>query len=41
MKMQPLGYPEMFVRNYHYLLRNNPEERSSPVATSSVQLGVV
>jgi hypothetical protein len=21
----PVGYPETSVRNYHYLLRNNPE----------------
>ena len=29
LKMEPIGCPEMWVRNYHYLLRNNPEERSS------------
>ena len=28
-KMRPIGCPETSVRNYHYLLRNNPEERSS------------
>jgi len=27
--MGPIGCPEMSVRNYHYSLRNNPEERSS------------
>jgi hypothetical protein len=28
-RMGPIGCPEMSVRNYHYSLRNNPEERSS------------
>jgi len=28
-KMGPIGCPETSVRNYHYSLRNNPEERSS------------
>jgi hypothetical protein len=27
--MGPTGCPESSVRNYHYWLRNNPEERSS------------
>jgi hypothetical protein len=27
--MEPKGCPETSVRNYHYSLRNNPEERSS------------
>jgi len=27
--MGPIGCPETSVRNCHYLLRNNPEERSS------------
>jgi hypothetical protein len=27
--MGPIGRPETSVRNYHYSLRNNPEERSS------------
>jgi len=27
--MGPRGCPETSVRNYHYTLRNNPEERSS------------
>jgi phosphoribosyl-AMP cyclohydrolase len=27
--MRPIGCPETSVRNYHYSLRNNPEERSS------------
>jgi len=26
--MEPLGCPEMSVRNYHYSLLHNPEERS-------------
>ena len=26
--MRPIGCPETSVRNYHYALRNNPEERS-------------
>ena len=29
MKMGPMGCPDMSVRNYHYSLRNNPEEHSS------------
>jgi hypothetical protein len=28
-KMGPTGCPETSVGNYHYSLRNNPEERSS------------
>jgi hypothetical protein len=27
--MEPIGCRETSVRNYHYLLRNDPEERSS------------
>jgi hypothetical protein len=27
--MEPIGCLETLVRNYHYSLRNNPEERSS------------
>ena len=27
--MGPIGCPETSVRNYQYLLRNSPEERSS------------
>jgi hypothetical protein len=27
--MGPIGFPEALVRNYHYWLRNNPEERIS------------
>jgi len=27
--MGPIGCPETSVRNYHYLLRNNPEECST------------
>jgi hypothetical protein len=26
--MEPIAYPETSVTNYHYSLRNNPEERS-------------
>ena len=26
--MGPIGCPETSIRNYHYSLRNNPEERS-------------
>jgi hypothetical protein len=29
LKMGPIGCPETAVRNYHYSLRNDPEERSS------------
>jgi hypothetical protein len=29
LKMGPIGCPETSVRNYHYSLRNNSEERSS------------
>jgi hypothetical protein len=29
MKTGPIGCPETSVRNYDYLLRNNPEDRSS------------
>jgi hypothetical protein len=29
MKMDLIGYPEMLVRNYHYLQLNNPEQHSS------------
>jgi len=28
MEMEPIGCPETSLRNYHYLLRNDPEERS-------------
>jgi len=27
--MGPIGCPKTLVRNYHYSLRNNPEQRSS------------
>jgi hypothetical protein len=27
--MRPIGCPETSVRNYHYSLRNNPEEHNS------------
>jgi hypothetical protein len=29
LKKEPIGCPEMLVRNYHYLLNNSPEECSS------------
>jgi len=29
--MGPIGCPETSVRNYHYWLRNNPEERRAQV----------
>jgi hypothetical protein len=29
LKMGPIGCPKMLVRNYHYALRNNPEEHTS------------
>jgi len=29
LKMESIGCPETSVRNYHYTLRNDPEERSS------------
>jgi len=29
LKMGPIGCPEKSVRNYHYTVRNSPEERSS------------
>jgi hypothetical protein len=32
-KMGLIGYPETSVRNCHYLLRNDPEERSSELLT--------
>jgi hypothetical protein len=28
-RWNPIGYPETSVRNYHYSLRNDPEEHSS------------
>jgi len=30
-KMGPIGCPETSVRNYHYSLRNNPEEAGSQI----------
>jgi hypothetical protein len=29
LEMEPTGCPESSAQNYHYSLRNNPEERSS------------
>jgi len=29
LKMGPIDCPETSVRNYYYILRNSPEERSS------------
>jgi hypothetical protein len=31
MKMEPIGCPETWVRNYHYLVHNNPKELSSHI----------
>jgi len=35
LKMGPLVYPETSVRNDHYLLRNNPEERGGSLQSST------
>jgi hypothetical protein len=35
LKMGPTGCPETSVRNYHYSLHNNTEERSSEVYSTS------
>ena len=32
-KMEQICYPETSIRNYNYLLRNNPEERNYPIKT--------
>ena len=41
LRMGPTGCPEMSVRNYHYLLRNNPEEHSSQhIMVQHVQIGL-
>jgi hypothetical protein len=29
LKLGPIAYPEMSVRNYHYMLRKSPGERNS------------
>jgi len=34
LRMGRISCPEMSVRNYHYSLRNNPEERSSRIVSS-------
>jgi hypothetical protein len=44
LRMGPIGFPETSVRNYHYLLRNNPEERNHQMSrmtfyTIQVSLG--
>jgi hypothetical protein len=31
LKMGPIGYPEMSVKNYHYTLNNSPEQHGSQV----------
>jgi len=31
LKMGPTGCPNMLVRNYHFMLRNIPEEQKSPL----------
>jgi hypothetical protein len=33
--MGPTGCPEMSVRNYQYLLHNNPEQQSSEMSVNS------
>jgi hypothetical protein len=38
LKMGPIGCLETSVRNYHYLLRNNPEERRSHWLLLSVDI---
>ena len=35
LKERPIGCPETSVRNYHYTLRESPEERSSRLPPSS------
>jgi hypothetical protein len=35
MEMGLIGCPEMSMRNYHYTMRNNPEERSSVLTYTS------
>jgi len=37
LKMGPIDCPELLVRNYHYLLCNNPEERSYQELSCSVK----
>jgi hypothetical protein len=32
----PIGRPEKLVRNYHYSLHNNPEERNSQAGIAAV-----
>jgi hypothetical protein len=40
--MGPMGCPEMSVINFHYSLRNNPEERSSqPLRSERVKSQLV
>jgi hypothetical protein len=41
LKMEPIGCPETSVRNYHYWLRNNPEERNSQVPQFISQYSVL
>jgi len=37
--MEPIGCPETSVRNHHYSLRNNPQERSfQPLHSGSLKL---
>jgi len=40
LKMGPIDSPETSVRNYHYLLLNRPEERSSHIWLKSVDWSV-
>jgi hypothetical protein len=36
--MRKLGCPETSVKNYHYMLRNTPEERSSQVTINLIKI---
>jgi len=36
MEDELIGYPETSVRNYHYLLRNSPEEDSSLLRSTKI-----
>ena len=38
-KMGPTGCPETLVRNYHYSLRNTPEERNSYMSVQLFEMG--
>jgi len=40
LKMEPKGCPETSVKNYHYSLVNNPEERSSLLRSITVRTDI-